>query len=260
MADLRILFASIRVQMVQTFARPMFKFCMLVSPLLFALLWGEMYRSANDADFFAYVCLGSGLFNLWGCICFSSAGDINRERWSNTLRLLFAVPADFRLTILGKILGNTLLSIGSFFLSIAFALLIYKRPIVLHDPGLFAFAFFSMLLCFVVFSLFFAYILTLSRKTQLLMNCIDLPLTLLCGFAFPVELLPVWVRPISYAFPPTWAVKLLRTAATGDGGSFGFLQSAFWLGVTTLAFGLATALAYSAIYRQIKKSGSLELA
>ncbi|MCL2670614.1 MAG: ABC transporter permease [Clostridiales bacterium] len=260
MADLRILFASVRVQMVQTFARPMFKFCMLVSPLLFALLWGEMYRNANDADFFAYVCLGSGLFNLWGCICFSSAGDINRERWSNTLRLLFAVPADFRLTLLGKILGNTLLSVGSFFISVAFAALVYQRPIIVRDPGLFALAFFLMLICFVVFSLFFAYMLTLSRKTQLWMNCIDLPLTLLCGFAFPVELLPVWVRLVSYAFPPTWAVKLLRTAATGGDGTFTYWQSALWLGVTTLAFALVTALAYRAIYRQIKKSGSLELA
>ena len=33
--------------------------------------------------------------SLWSCICFSSAGDINRERFSVTLALIFAAPAGF---------------------------------------------------------------------------------------------------------------------------------------------------------------------
>ena len=42
------------------------------------------------------------------------------------------------------------------------------------------------------------------------MNLIEIPLVFICGFTFPVEILPDWVQCISNMLAPTWAVKLLR--------------------------------------------------
>ena len=73
--NLRVLLSTMRVQMKQSFARPMFRFCLLANPILNTILLYEMYRGSGENNFMAYVVLGAGLMGLWGCICFSSAGD-----------------------------------------------------------------------------------------------------------------------------------------------------------------------------------------
>ena len=72
--NLSILLSTMRVQMKQSFARPMFRFCLLANPILNTILLYEMYRGSGEDNFMAYVVLGSGLMGLWGCICFSSDG------------------------------------------------------------------------------------------------------------------------------------------------------------------------------------------
>ena len=149
---------------------------------------------------------------------FSSAGDINRERYSGTLALLFAAPAGFPAIVLGKILGNTFLSLASIGISVATAALLFGVPVAVASPGYFLLALICALAAFAAFSLVIACLLTLSRRTELYMNCIEIPLILLCGFVYPVSALPTWLRPVSYALSPTWAVELLRMGVWGRGG------------------------------------------
>ena len=82
-----VLLSSMGLQCKQSFVRPMFRFCLLANPILNTVLLYEMYRGAGEENFFAYVALGAGLMAVWSAICFSSAGDINRERYSGTLAL-----------------------------------------------------------------------------------------------------------------------------------------------------------------------------
>lgn len=42
------------------------------------------------------------------------------------------------------------------------------------------------------------------------MNLLEIPLVFICGFTFPVEILPEWMQCISNMLAPTWAVRLLR--------------------------------------------------
>lgn len=112
-----VLLSTMLLQMKQSFARNMFRFCLIANPILNTVLLYEMFRNSGQANFASYVVLGAGLMAVWGCICFSSAGDINRERFSGTLALVFAAPAGFPYIILGKILGNTVLSLLSLLIS-----------------------------------------------------------------------------------------------------------------------------------------------
>ena len=253
-----VIFTSMILQMKQTFARNMFKYCMFIAPILSTIILGEMYRHAPQEDFIAFVVLGSGLWNLWGAIAFSSAGDINRERYSNTLSVIFSAPADFRLIWLGKIFGNTILSICSFFISVIFALVLYRIPVQVYNWGLLALAFLLTVLSFIVISVFVAYLLTLSRRTTLFMNCLEFPFILICGFAFPVEMLPTPITYISYIFPPTWAVKLLRSSIAA--GAPDYLIILLWLLVTTVGFVLVSSVLYRIIFKQVKVLGTLDMA
>lgn len=254
-----VLLSSMGLQCKQSFVRPMFRFCLLANPILNTVLLYEMYRGAGEENFFAYVALGAGLMAVWSAICFSSAGDINRERYSGTLALLFAAPAGFPAIVLGKILGNTCLSLASIGISVATAALLFGVPVAVASPGYFLLALLCALGAFVAFSLVIACLLTLSRRTELYMNCIEIPLILLCGFVYPVSALPHWLRPVSYALSPTWAVELLRMGVWGvvDPAAFG-RKLAVLLALTALSALLALEL-FRAIDRQVRILATLEV-
>ena len=76
---IKVIISTMIVQMKQSFARPMFRFCLIANPILNTILLYEMYKESGENNYMAYVVLGARLMGLWGCICFSSAGDINRE-------------------------------------------------------------------------------------------------------------------------------------------------------------------------------------
>ena len=244
--------------MKNSFVRPMFRFCLIVNPIANTILIYEMFRNSGQDNFGTYVILGAGLMGLWSCICFSSAGDINRERWSGTLSMIFAAPAGFQLILFGKILGNTLLSLLTLLLSYITAKLLYGVSINVAYPLYTAFALILAVICFIVFSTLIAYLLTLSRKTQLYMNLIEIPIILVCGFVFPVDILPSWVQPISNILPPTWAVKLLRLSINWTSADDFWSTFRIFMLVTAL-YGLASALLYRVIDKQIRKSATLEV-
>ena len=258
--NLSILLSTMRVQMKQSFARPMFRFCLLANPILNTILLYEMYRGSGEDNFMAYVVLGSGLMGLWGCICFSSAGDINRERYSGTLALIFAAPARFPAIILGKIIGNTLMSLLTLGISLVTAVVLFRIPLMLASPLYFLLALPAAILSFVVISSVVACLLTLSRKTELYMNCIEIPIILLCGFVFPVSVLPDAVQVISRVLSPTHAVELMRMAVWGvdDPAAF-WLKLGILMGLTVL-YTLLSALLYRKIDRRVRIAATLEVA
>ena len=207
---LQIIISTMKLQMKQSFARPMFRFCLICNPIVNTIFLYEMFLNKGMDAFLNHVVLGAGLMGIWGCICFSSVGDINRERWSGTLPIIYVAPGGFGLIILGKVLGNTVLSLLTFVLSYIAAGVLSGQWFGIMHIGYFILSMFLMIVCFVVVSLCFAYIMMLSRKTELYMNLIEIPLVFICGFTFPIEILPKWAQNISLVLAPTWAVKLLR--------------------------------------------------
>lgn len=254
-----VLLSTMILQMKQSFARPMFRFCLIANPILNTILLHEMYCNSGEENFVSYVILGAGLMGIWSCICFSSAGDINRERYSGTLSLVFAAPAGFPKIILGKILGNTILSLASLIISLITAIVLYQTTIELISPFYFVIAFVAMILSFVVLSSILACLLTLSRRTTLYMNCIEIPFILLCGLAFPINILPQWLRPVSYILAPTWAVELLRMSVTGISDAIVFWQKFMIVIVLSAVGAMLSAWLYKKIDKRVRILASLEV-
>lgn len=259
MKTLRVLGSTLVLQMKQSFVRPMFRFCLLANPVLNTILVYEMFRNSGETDFAAYVILGAGLMGLWSCICFSSAGDLNRERYAGTLAQIFTAPAGFQTILWGKVLGNTLLSLGALAVSWLTAKLLYGAVFPIRQPWFLLLAFLAAVACFLSVSVLAAWLLTLSRKTTLYMNVMEIPVILLCGFVFPAELLPVWARPLSCALPPTWAVKLLRMAVAGVPDPAAFWRAFGILAALTALTLLLIRLLYGQIQKQVRIRATLEV-
>lgn len=214
MNEFKVIISTIALQIKQSLARPMFRYCLLMNPIINAILIYEMYinRSGDNSEVF----ISAGLMGIWSCICFSSVGDINRERYNGTLINLFLAPCGFNLVVLGKILGNTILSLGTLVISYITVLGVSRTAFVIYMPIRFAFNLCITIICFTLFSMIIAYLLMLSRKTELYMNIIEIPFIFVCGFAFSIEILPRPLQYISYLFAPTWCAKILKSTVISD--------------------------------------------
>lgn len=256
---IRVIYSTLKLQMKNSFARPMYRFCLVASPIVNTILLYHMFLNSNMDNFTTYVMLGAGLMGLWSCICFSSAGDINRERFSGTLSLIYVTPTSFGVILLGKVIGNTILSFVSLVISFLTAVLLYQAPIHIEEMGYLMLSIFAAMLCFITISILIAYLLTLSRKTQLYMNCIEVPIIFVCGFLFPVEILPSWVQPISYILAPTWAVKLIRLSVSGFTDSLVYFKTLGILCFLTIMYTIGILMLYKVIDREVRIRASLEL-
>ncbi|MGL5676922.1 MAG: ABC transporter permease [Cellulosilyticaceae bacterium] len=215
MHSLKAIGATFRLQMVQSFSRPTFQFCVVIQPIGFALIFYMMYQYSGIPNFINHVVLGTGLCSLWSAVCFSSAGDIQREAYAGTLENLFSVPTSFYTIMIGKILANTVLGLLGMVLSSVTVGLLTGQMLVVENMGLFIGAFISMMLAFISVSLVISPVFTLSKRARVLMNCLEYPIYILCGFMVPVSTLPSGIGWIGYLIPTTWAIEVLRTSTTG---------------------------------------------
>lgn len=174
-----------------------------------------MYKDSAYANYVNYVILGSGLTSLWSSVCFSSAGDIERERYMGTLEYLFCSPADFNIIMIGKVLANTFLGLTGMLLSLIFTKIFFNGSMYIKHQLIFLICFSLMIFSFVCIALVISPIFTLSKNARALMNCMEYPVFILCGFIFPTDMLPGFLKYAGFLLSPTWAVKILRESSSG---------------------------------------------
>ncbi len=213
--NFKVVFSTFKLHLSQSLSRATFRFCIIVQPLIYTFILYMVYRESSYTNYANYVILGSGLTSLWSSICFSSAGDIERERYMGTLENLVSSPSNFTTIILGKVLANTFLGLTGMILSLMFTKIFFKGSLYIEHGFLFLISFILMIFSFISIALFIAPIFTLSKNARALMNCLEYPIFILCGFVFPIDMLPPFIKPLSYVLSPTWAVKILRESSLG---------------------------------------------
>ena len=99
---LKVVFSSCLLQMKQSFSRSMFKFCIIAYPILFSWTLYLIYKGQSNDMFVSYVILGTAVTSMWTSISFSSAGDIDRERFMGALQVIFSSATKFQLLCLER--------------------------------------------------------------------------------------------------------------------------------------------------------------
>ncbi|MBF4695913.1 ABC transporter permease [Fusibacter ferrireducens] len=254
---IRIILSSALLQMKQSFGRSMFKFCMLAYPLFYGFTLYMLYKEHSSTDIMAYVMLGSAVSSLWGTISFSSAGDINRERFMGALEVIFNAPSKFYYVMLGKVLGNTVLGIGSMVISILFISLLSGSAFQVIHVGPFIGVTLLGVVSFVAVGMMLSGLLAISRSTTILMNIMDYPIMILCGIAFPIHILPIWTLPFSYMLSPTHFLALARMCVGGIYSKDAFYHHLIWLMGLTILYVLLSLFAYRMIDINARKDATL---
>lgn len=266
----RAIGATIMLHMKQTFSRSMFKFIMLASPVFSGLIFGLIYKDSSNYNMVAFVMVGTATTTMWNSICFSSAGDINRERFMGALEKLFLVPVPFIHLMSAKVIANTILGVISMLISFIFVILAFRVPFSIQNPMLFTIASLVMIVSYGILGLLLSGLLAISRKTALLMNIIGFPIFILTGAVFPVEILPPGVRWLSFLLTPTYGIKLIRYSIAHDdtgstinsiSGSFNgdVLKSMTALVFLTIVYAILASRFYKYMNESVRKKATLEI-
>jgi len=193
-------------------------FTVLFQPIIIALLGLWMLQGKGE-DAAMFVVVGSGLTGLWSSLLFISGNSIGAERWSGTLEALVALPTPFEVIVFGKNLANVTQSLASMVLGYFVAVFAFGYSLQIQQPVLFFISIIFSVIAFISFGLIIAPLFVMNPGVRAWQNAMEFPVYVLCGFLFPIALLPGWTTPVSYLFPPYWAAVALHGTSTG-GASF----------------------------------------
>ncbi len=188
-------------------------FAIIFQPMIIAVLALFILRD-KGGDYAMFVVVGSGLTGLWSSLLFVSGNSINVERWIGTLETLVGVPTPFDVIVFGKNLANVFQSLLSMVTSYTLAALLFGYSLSLTQPLLFFATLILSMFAFICFGLTIAPVFVMYRSIQQWQNAMEFPVYIMCGFLFPIALLPGWTTPVSYLLPPYWAALALHGTST----------------------------------------------
>ncbi|MCI0713248.1 MAG: ABC transporter permease [Chloroflexi bacterium] len=233
-------------------------FTIVIQPLIIALLGLWMLRDRPDAAI--YVVVGSGMSGLWSSMVFISGNSINAERWTGTLEMLVAMPTPLYVVTAGRNLAHVMQSLLSMIAAYAVASLFMGYALDIDHPLLFIPSLFFTVVAFISFGLIMAPIFILSPAVDQFKNGLEFPIFVLCGFLFPIALLPEWTTPFSYLLTPYWAARALHESAHGGGDVGVVLASWAILLLSTVIYVAVSRRLFRVILRRVREDGTLGLA
>ena len=210
----RAVFAAFKMTYLSLVMDGFFIFATLLMPLIYALIAFGILRD-KGADYGIYVAIGSGLAGLWSTLLFGSGNAITSERWTGTLENIAVLPTPLWVIVFGKTLASTLQSLLSMIVSYLLGWLVFGYPLTIAQPPEFFVAMVIGIFSFVAFGLMLAPAFLINPQIQQFQNAMEYPVYILCGFLFPIALLPFWTTPFSYILSPYWTARALQSAAVG---------------------------------------------
>lgn len=237
---LRVIASTFEMTFRQTVKDAFILFAVLFQPLIIAMLALWMLKD-KGSQYIIFVVIGSGMTGLWSSLLFISGNGITVERWMGTLESLVAAPTPIQVVVIGKNLANVLQSLGSMVVSYILVSFIFGYPLSIAQPWLFLISLIITVVSFVCFGIIIASLFILNPDVQRWQNGLEFPVYILCGFLFPIALLPGWTTPLSYLLTPYWAALALHASAQGTGT------------IANISFAWGVMLGYSILYLFLSK-------
>jgi ABC-2 type transport system permease protein len=186
--------------------------------------WGIIFPLAWTGMFF--IKSGSGLENITtvlpGVVTVSIlfgttsmlAVTVTFEKKNRSFERLLLAPLPFEILMLAKTSGAILFGIANAFVPVIMASFLVDLSQLAWG------AFFSAVVLIAVASaflgLFIAVAVSEVFEAQTFSNFFRFPMIFLCGLFFPIEKLPILLKPLSYALPLTYGVDVLHGAIHGQ--------------------------------------------
>ena len=183
--------------------------------LIFPLAWTGMFfiKSGTGLEGIASLLPGVVAISILFGTTSLLAVTVTFEKKNRSFERLLLAPIPFELLMLAKTSGAILFGTANAFVPVIIAAFLTDLSSVAWSwfiPAVFLIAVASTFL-----GLFIAVAVSEVFEAQTFSNFFRFPMIFLCGLFFPVERLPLFLKPISYAFPLTYGTDILHGAVNG---------------------------------------------
>ncbi len=196
----------------------------VIYPSIYAVL-ALLLLSHGGAGRSAYAFLGGGLLGFWGVAYVEGGQEIQNERWSGTLEQVMGCPTPMVVIVIGKLWSAMLFGALSFVPTILIAYFAWHLSLQHVDFFALAVSMAVLVLAFFAITLALVPLYTMWRWAFSLTNGFEIGIYALCGFVFPITLLPAWLQSVAAILAPAWATRAVY-AATGQ--PYGHDYLAWW--------------------------------
>jgi ABC-2 type transport system permease protein len=183
--------------------------------IIFPLAWTSMFFIRSGSGMEAIPSLLPGVVAV--SILFGTtsmlAVTVTFEKKSHSFERLLLAPIPFEVLMLAKTSGAIFFGAANAFVPVIMAAFLMDLSLVAWHiliPAVFLIAMASAFL-----GLFIAVAVSEVFEAQTFSNFFRFPMIFLCGLFFPIEKLPVFLKPLSYALPLTYGADALHGAVHG---------------------------------------------
>jgi ABC-2 type transport system permease protein len=184
--------------------------------LIFPIAWTGMFFIKSGTGLESILALLPGVIAI--SILFGTtsmlAVTVTFEKKNRSFERLLLAPIPLELLMLAKTSGAILFGVVNTFVPIVLALYLTDLSQVAWMVVFPAIAMIAIASTFL--GLFIAVSVSEVFEAQTFSNFFRFPMIFLCGLFFPIDSLPVFLRPLSYLFPLTYGVDILDGAIYGE--------------------------------------------
>ena len=183
--------------------------------LIFPLAWTGMFFIKSGSGFESIIALLPGVVAI--SILFGTtsmlAVTVTFEKKNRSFERLLLAPIPFELLMLAKTSGAILFGVANAFVPVIMAAFLADLSPV--SWSVFVPAVFMIAVASTFLGLFIAVAVSEVFEAQTFSNFFRFPMIFLCGLFFPIEKLPIFLKPLSYVLPLTYGADALHGAVHG---------------------------------------------
>jgi ABC-2 type transport system permease protein len=196
----------------------------IVKPLAGAAILVVMFAIITKNNFtspiFPYLYIGNAFYMYVGAILVGISWSIidDREHYK-TLKYIYTSPVHFPMYLLGRCVAKFIIASISVLITILFGMAFLHVRINLTQVnwGLFLISLSVGLVMMTTIGLLLAGVsMLIARHSGMLGEAVAGGLYLFSGAIYPIDVLPVVLRPIGYAMPLTYWLELIRRSLVGS--------------------------------------------
>jgi ABC-2 type transport system permease protein len=184
--------------------------------IIFPLAWTGMFFVKSGSGLDSVISLLPGVISI--SILFGTtsllAVTVTFEKKGRSFDRLLLAPIPLELLMLAKTAGAILFGAVNAFVPIILAAFLADLSQVAWSAAVPAIVLIAVSSTFL--GLFIAVSVSEVFEAQTFSNFFRFPMIFLCGLFFPIASLPVFLRPLSYAFPLTYGADILHGAFNCD--------------------------------------------
>jgi ABC-2 type transport system permease protein len=191
----------------------------VASVMILVIMYSVVTGGQTQLPIFAYIYLGNALYIMVAMVITGVSWVLidDREHY-RVAKQLFTAPMDHYYYLMGRGVARLIIGTISVLITVVFGIIVYKLPIT--------FASIDWLLLVVTFPLGIlalaamglalgALTMQMARHSWQVGDAVAGALYLFSGAIFPLETLPVFIRPLGFVFPVTFWLEAMRRALLG---------------------------------------------